>query len=78
MATKKELTLLALVANHDGSMSHEEKALDRFSNDNGSKADTFNRCSAQGWLRSTHNSDTSESIVYLTDAGRAVLLETIK
>lgn len=73
MPTKRERRLLKLLADNGGAMNHEEKALDPFSDDNGRKVDTFNRCSAEGWIRSTHNSDTDESIAYLTEAGRAAL-----
>ena len=68
--TAKEKRLLKLLADNGGAMDHDNKSLDPFSGDNGKRADTFNRCAAQGWIRSTHDSDASESIAYLTDVGR--------
>lgn len=39
----------------------------------GQSPDTFNQAIDLGYTRSTHDSDTDHSVVYLTDAGRAIL-----
>jgi hypothetical protein len=39
----------------------------------GRSPDTFNLAINKGYARSSHDSDTDHSVVYLTDAGRAIL-----
>jgi hypothetical protein len=41
--------------------------------DRGEKTDTFNLANEQGYLRTTHDSDSDDSVTYLTPKGRAAV-----
>lgn len=69
--TAKEMTLLRLIADHGGSMTHDDPKLDDFCDDDAKPCDVFNTCHSKGWLVSRHDFWTDVSTVRLTDAGKA-------
>lgn len=75
---QKEIILLHIIADMGGktdSGDYPWNWLNWFCNDDaeGGGTDTFNRCEAKGWIRTTHDSDTDSSTTTLTAAGRAAL-----
>lgn len=73
--TPERRKCLQVVSAAGGRMSHDDERLAPFCDDKSTltKPDVFNQCHDAAWLHTTHDSDTSASIVHLTDAGRFVL-----
>lgn len=70
-----ELSLLQLVADQGGSMSHDDERLAPFCSDEStlSEPDVFNRCHDLNWLKTWRDDRTDSSRVELTERGRAAL-----
>lgn len=73
--TPQRLACLKAVATAHICMDHEDPALLPFLDDNSTltEPDTFNQCHNAGWLKSWYDSCVDNSLVELTDAGRAAL-----
>lgn len=72
--TDKELELLRLVATAP-CLDHEDERLAPYCDDAStqSRPDTFNACEDMGWIKSWHDTNTSNSTVEITDAGKAAI-----
>ena len=73
--TKTELNLLRIVSESVGGMSHEDKHLAQYCDDDSTltNPDVFNRCHDMGWLATTHDNRSDNSTVRITDKGRELV-----